>query len=109
MAILAGALVFKANQESGGKELGSGVLKGPACGEFPGPGGPCGGPGGALASPKARPAASCPGGGGPGGARGGALGGALATYGSYNVDITNWENPRFFMGKSTISTGPWLQ
>lgn len=29
MAILAGALVFKANQESGGKELGSGVLKGP--------------------------------------------------------------------------------
>lgn len=28
VAILAGALVFKANQESGGKELGSGVLKG---------------------------------------------------------------------------------
>lgn len=29
VAILAGALVFKANQESGGKQLGSGVLKGP--------------------------------------------------------------------------------
>lgn len=28
VCILAGALVFKANQESGGKALGSGVLKG---------------------------------------------------------------------------------
>ena len=52
MAILAGALVFKANQESGGKELGSGVLKGPACGEFPGPGGALGG---ALGGPWGGP------------------------------------------------------
>jgi hypothetical protein len=64
VAILAGALVFKANQESGGKELGSGVLKGP---------------------PSAKPRGA-----------GGALV-VMSTYGSYNVDITNWENPRFLM------------
>lgn len=33
VCILAGALVFKANQESGGKALGSGVLKGLVNGE----------------------------------------------------------------------------
>ena len=40
VCILAGALVFKANQESGGKALGSGVLKGEGRNGGPRNGGP---------------------------------------------------------------------
>jgi len=30
-------------------------------------------------------------------------------YPLVNVYITNWKEPPFFMGRLTISTGPWLQ